>query len=440
MLLKYIVQNYKSIGHKIEFNMFPTQNNIDKRYLANIRTKAGTWEVLRRGALFGANASGKSSFIESIDFARSFIVNGIKSGRRIDLNRFRAEFDDLDGSSLFQFQIYINANVYEYGFSLYPQRVFEEWLMVLTSKGFEPIFQRRTNDDFVTDIEITPLLGKSNYKDRRIADVLKEGMKENQRNQLFLYKLADNGVKKAEAVMRWFEKLQVIFPHSKFHMLEKKLKNSRLADFLGEKLKSYDTGVDKIFSTFKKVNINEMLNEMDVPKKIIEDIEETESGLVEINGKIFIFDGEKGETVFYELQLEHTLNSNKFNFNKEDESDGTKRLLDLLPILFNLENKDSVYFVDEIDRSLHTKITKNFVKSFAEHAADSMNQMIFTTHDVNLINLEEMRQDEIWFVDKSKEGETSIRPFSDFELSDGYDAIRAYIAGRFGAVPTIRNL
>jgi AAA15 family ATPase/GTPase len=440
MLLKYIVQNYKSIGHKIEFNMFPTEYNTDKKYLANIKTKAGTWEVLRRSALFGANASGKSSFIESIDFARSFVVNGIKSGKRIDLNRFKADFDDLNGSSLFQFQIFINGEVYEYGFSLYPQRVFEEWLMVLTDKGFEPLFQRRTNDAFVTDIEITSLLGKSNSKDRRVADVLKESIKENQRNQLFLYKLADNGVEKAETIMQWFKKLHVIFPHSKFHMLEIKLKNTKLADFLGEQLKNCDTGVNKIFSTFKKVNLNEMLKEMDIPQKIIEDIEDTESGLVEINGKIFIFGGEKDETVFYELQLEHTLNLKEFNFNKEDESDGTKRLLDLLPILFNVDNKDSVYFVDEIDRSLHTKITKNFVKSFAEHATNSMNQMIFTAHDVNLINLEEMRQDEIWFVDKNNKGETSIRPFSDFDFANGYDTISAYIAGRFGAVPVIKGL
>lgn len=69
MLLRYIVSNFKSIGHPVEFSMFPTEESTDERFLKTITTKAGEWKVLRRGGFFGPNASGKSSFIESIDFA-----------------------------------------------------------------------------------------------------------------------------------------------------------------------------------------------------------------------------------------------------------------------------------------------------------------------------------------------------------------------------------
>ena len=95
MLLKYIVSNFKSIGHAIEFSMFPTQDNIDERFLKTITTKAGDWKVLRRGGLFGPNASGKSSLIESLAFARDFIVEGQKSGKGTGVNQFKGDFDEL---------------------------------------------------------------------------------------------------------------------------------------------------------------------------------------------------------------------------------------------------------------------------------------------------------------------------------------------------------
>lgn len=81
MLLRYVVSNFKSIGHPIDFSMFPMEENTDDRFLKTITTKAGEWKILRRGGLFGSNASGKSSFIESIRFARKYIVDGQKAGK-----------------------------------------------------------------------------------------------------------------------------------------------------------------------------------------------------------------------------------------------------------------------------------------------------------------------------------------------------------------------
>ena len=93
MLLKYIVSNFKSIGHPVEFSMFPTQENMDERFLKTINSKAGDWKVLSRGGFFGPNASGKSSFIESLAFAKSFIINGRKSGKGTGVNQFKGQFE-----------------------------------------------------------------------------------------------------------------------------------------------------------------------------------------------------------------------------------------------------------------------------------------------------------------------------------------------------------
>ena len=104
-----------------------------------------------------------------------------------------------------------------------------------------------------------------------------------------------------------------------------------------------------------------------------------------------------------------------------DESDGTQRLLDLLPILFLVqEDSHEVYFIDEIDRSLHTKLSQYLLDEFIKCCRNTHNQIVFTAHDVNLINLDKFRQDEIWFIEKEKRrGESRLRPLSDFDVKKG---------------------
>jgi hypothetical protein len=103
-----------------------------------------------------------------------------------------------------------------------------------------------------------------------------------------------------------------------------------------------------------------------------------------------------------------------------------------------MENgSDDIYIIDELDRSLHTKLTKHLVNLAA--ATSDNSQFIFTTHDVNLLNLKDFRSEEIWFFEKTSNGETRLKPFSDFDVSADKDILKGYLAGRFGAVPVIRE-
>lgn len=256
MLLKYIVKNYMSIAHPIEYSMLPTDDCLDEKYFVKIHTVQGDWKVLRRGALLGPNASGKSSFIRSLDFARDYVVEAQKSGNKTGVTRFKGEFADIGKNSTFQFMFYQNEDIFEYGFSLDNHRVVEEWLLILGKTTFKPIFQRVTSEDDVTSIEISSYLGRKNSKKRRLAELIKETIKANQRNQLFLYKLSENGFAIAEEIMEWFYNIQIIFPSSKVHMLEMRLmQNENFARFLSSKLVNYDTGIHKIFTQTKKVQL-----------------------------------------------------------------------------------------------------------------------------------------------------------------------------------------
>lgn len=442
MLLRYIVSNFKSIGHPVEFSMFPTEENTDERFLKTITTKAGEWKVLRRGGFFGPNASGKSSFIESIDFARDYIVDGQKSGKGTGINQFRGDFEELEGISSFQFMFYMEGEVYEYGFSLDRRQVHEEWLMQLTEKDLEPLFTRATDEDGKTEIEIETDFAPEGSTQRELAEMLKQSIQENQKNQLFLYKLHDNGIEKAEVIVRWFKNLQVIFPRTTVQALPIYMKKDEdLRNYIAGMLDQMDTGVYEISVASDEIDFHEFAQKLDLPKEIVDDVEEMKNGIVNLAGRYFVFaENKKKRTILVQLKFNHRLNSKKVQFNIDEESDGTKRLVDLLPMLFTIGKNPTIYFVDEIDRSLHTKLSLFLLDEFACRAEEGSNQIIFTAHDVNLINLENFRQDEIWFIEKTQMGESALKPFSDFEVKKGQDTLKAYLSGRFGAVPMIRGM
>ena len=440
MLLKYIVDNFKSIGHSVEFSMFPTEIDTDERFLKTIKTKAGEWKILCRSGFFGPNASGKSSFIESLAFARNFIINGQKSGKGTGVNQFKGQFEELNNISMFQFMFYLDNEVYEYGISLDRQQVYEEWLMILTENDMVPLFTRVTDTLGRTQIDIEQQFGQE--KERRLAEALKEGIQENQKNQLFLYKLYDNGIKTAEDIVSWFKNLQIIFPKTKVKGLPLRLQqDDDFRTFIAESLKNLDTGVFNLSIASDEMDFHEFAEKVDLPKELIEEIEEMKSGIVNLKGKYFIFaEGKKSRTVMIQIKFEHYLNKRIIPFNMEDESDGTQRLLDLLPILFAMkEGNPSIYCVDEIDRSLHTKLSQYLLNEFINNCDETNNQIIFTAHDVNLINLDNFRKDEIWFIEKNDLGESKLKPLSDFNLQSGQDALKAYLSGRFGAIPMIRR-
>lgn len=421
--------------------MFPTKENVDERFLKTITTRAGKWKVLQRGGFFGPNASGKSSFIESIGFARDYIVNGQKSGKGTGINQFRGDFIDLEGISLFQFLFYLDGEVYEYGFSLDQRQVHEEWLMQLTENGLEPLFTRATNENGKTEIEIETSFATRKSKEGILANVLKDSIKESQKNQLFLYKLHDNGIKKAEKIMEWFKSIQVVFPETTVKALPIRMKEDEyLRSFIAEMLNKMDTGVFEISVASDEIDFHEFAQKLDLPKELVEEIEEIKNGIVNLGGRYFIFaENQKKRTTLVQLKFNHRLNYKNVQFNINEESDGTQRLVDLLPMLFTIGKSPAIYFVDEIDRSLHTKLSMFFLDEFAHMAKNATNQIIFTAHDVNLINLDNFRQDEIWFIEKTQMGESVLKPFSDFEIKKSQNALKAYLNGRFGAVPMIRG-
>ena len=240
---------------------------------------------------------------------------------------------------------YLDGEVYEYGFSLSRRQVHEEWLMILTQDDMAPLFTRTTDENGKTQIDIESRLARKNSKERRLAETLKDSIGENQKNQLFLYELYDNGVAKAELIIKWFQNIQIIFPDSTVKGLPLRLQQDHdFKTFLAESLRKMDTGVFNLTVVSDEIDFHEYADKIDLPAEIVEEIEEIKSGIVSLNGKYFIFaENEISHTVMIQIKFEHHLNEKTISFNMEDESDGTQRLLDLLPILFVMkENSQTI--------------------------------------------------------------------------------------------------
>lgn len=439
MLLKYIVSNYKSIGHDVEFSMLPTSGNTDDRFTSTIRTKAGEWKVLHRGVLFGANASGKSAFMESIGFAKRFITQGQRSGRRISVNQFKKPIAELEGLTTFQFLLYINGEIYDYGFSLDNDMVHEEWLTVLEEDGFQTVFERKTDKNGATSIKVK---GEKLNVDEVLANMLAETLQVKQKNQLFLYKLYDNGVSGVEDLFEWFDGIEVVFPDSQVKGLDRRVAEDKdFAIELSHFLQRADTGVENVTTKDLPIDAESFFKQINLPDEILQELYDVQQGTLQINDRYYIFETENGQIKLLETKFQHQLYGEGYFFNRDEESDGTQRLLDLFPILYNNQRKGrKIYFIDELDRSLHTALTTEFLNQFIKLAKECQSQFVITAHDVNIMNLKKLSPDEIWFLEKNRDGETQIRPFSDFDVDhNGYDVMRSYLEGRFGAVPYIKE-
>ncbi|HEC84187.1 MAG TPA: hypothetical protein ENI48_02955 [Thioploca sp.] len=137
------------------------------------------------------------------------------------------------------------------------------------------------------------------------------------------------------------------------------------------------------------------------------------------------------------MTLHPTQGGRQALFEISEESEGTQRMIDLIPALITLLNSEKVLVIDELERSLHPRLTKSLLELFLTHSKAVKSQMIVTTHESGLLDLEWLRTDEI--VEKNQAGESSVYSLEEFKPNYDKDIQRGYLLGRFGAVPLIRS-
>lgn len=436
MLIRFAVENFLSFKDRQIFSMVAAKHTRHHEHIADVEGK----RILKGSFLFGANASGKSNFIKAVGFAKKIVYSGLSG---LDRKYFRLDSSCVSKPGSFHFDIYANGNFYSYGFafSYVDNTIVSEWLYKVTGNSELCIFER-VLEDGRTKINTDAKYNEDNqYRFKIYGEDVNRG-------KTFLKEIAEKEIINSQEfrafndVWNWFGSLIVIFPD--MHLGPSSLRDLASDDRFHNLLQSLDTGIKSI--SIEEQSLNKILS--DVPDEVKENFLNYLKGMLKRDGRkganviigddIYSFEMKNNELVAFKQLMNHGNPSELFSFN--DESDGTRRLFDLLPFVTNIQGS-GVILIDEIDRSFHTKLIIRFIELFFSNTKDLEMQLIATLHDVNVMDLDLVRQDEIWFIYRDEvTGASNMYSLNKFQIRFDKKVIKDYLLGRFGSIPMLGQL
>jgi uncharacterized protein len=443
MLITFKISNFLSFDTQIEFLM---QGGTVRELSHHLIKGKGRNEVdiLKSAILYGANASGKSNFIKAIAFAKQVILNGLN--KIVTENKhFRLDKTNIEKPTQFEFEFKHHGKMYAYGvvLSLKHRKIKEEWLFELLKTTDKPIFERKVLPNGKSEIEISLKLDAESSK--RFA-VYKKDVKD---TQLFLSEINDKNIDEIPNIQPftttfdWFKNdLIIIYPDSKFQGLEFVGNDENLKTAFCHFLETFKTGVQSVETVEQPIDNPFPLELQEEILRKLHDKNLKSIGL-EINKNAFTFSkNESGELKMFKLHTKRLVkNTTEMAlFEMDEESDGTRRMMDFIPALVGLANTEKTYLIDEIDRSLHPELTQKILELFFLNTQNIESQLIVTTHESSLLDLSLLRRDEIWFVEKDKYGASQMYSLERFKPRHDKEVRKAYLQGRFGAIPFVANV
>lgn len=436
MLLRLIAENLTSFKEAVEFNTFPSSKSHSHE---NHKITCGHATALRMSAIYGANGAGKSNLLQALNLLQTLVKT--ETLRKIDFYddpTFKLDSQCSGKPSGLAVEFYYNNNVFYYHveFTL-EEIVLEELLLSKKSKDI-PLFTRKRNDISID----------SNYIGKGISEQFQDALKRLVRPDMLLLSFLGKYYSSESPVVvdayQWFmNNLQLVLPDMFHgfvpHMIDT---DSDFSELVNRTLPELKTGIDKVI--VKK----ELIAEEDVKSgKLIQLVKQAKEhpGEPQTTRNRFTDDVvnvifENGNVYLKTLVAVHrNLDGSEVEMSLHDESDGTRRLIEYMPLLYAIIQKDMVYVVDEIERSIHPIMIKDIVRKLSE-STTAKGQLIFTTHESGLLDQNIFRPDEIWFAQKDAEQATQLYPLSDFNIHKTANIENGYLNGRYGGIPFLSNL
>lgn len=446
MLIGFSVKNFKSFDNPQSISFLASKIIRHKNHTVLLGNK----RLLKSAVVYGANASGKTNLIDAIRFSRGVVLLGLDN-LILTNNHFRMRKLNYGLPAVFDYRFILNGNEYSYGIALSYKKceILSEWLIRIDDKDKEfVIFDRnvgRNNKSIVkTDIKEDNI---ENQKYKLYLDDFRD-ISESFRKKTILSDIALRTNEKSGVLgeiynlFQCFVRILIIYPESKYNLVNEIATKNTTKLFFQNLLHYFDTGIDSITSQTKSFDFDKLLNRfpdeerMNLQIRIANDVKKNDI-LLRIKGHaIRLRKDKEGNIVYNKLQLNH--GNVKDYFEYSDESDGTKRLFDLVPIL-NDENLNRIIIIDEIDRSLHTNLVRRFFELYFNLSENTESQLLATTHDSNIMDLDLLRQDEIWFIEREEDHSSKIYSLNKFK--ERFDKIvrNEYLIGRYGAIPIFRG-
>ncbi|MCK5689670.1 ATP/GTP-binding protein [Myxococcota bacterium] len=441
MLIQFTLENFLSFRDENTLNLLATTDGAHSHHLlANKKKKP----ILRTAVLYGANGSGKSNMIQAMAFAQDLIIEGRRPEQSTGHTPFKLDKSYWHEPGRFEFVINYENTIYTYGFVVDEKEVREEWLFAIHNVRETLIFERVTTENGKIKVKLGHLLAKKKSKQKQFIEFIAEATRP---NNLFLHELYEKNVTEIMPVINWFRSvLTIIAPNSSYRdLIFDAHQDESFLDFIGDFLKVADTGVDGIVTERVELDQDKLFTDMpESLKSKFANIKDDERVLLSgPDGHRFAFMREEnGELALLKLKARHQLNEagEHIDFEIEHESDGTRRLMDLLPVLRHSKVGEKVVLIDEVDRSMHPLLSRLLLRTYLDDKNSGRGQLIVTTHESQLLDRDLFRRDEIWFAEKDKTGSSHIYSLAEFKVRNDLKLGKGYLDGRFGAIPFFGEL
>lgn len=422
MLIDFTVENFKSFKEETVFSMETDKKDIleDTNTISIRQNKRNhKKKLLKSAVLFGANASGKSNFISILAAFRYYLF--VKGKNKFRNDDFR--FSDEKKYTKMEINILINEKIYNYILELdFKNKVIvSEIFYIIDERKDVPVYKRENSKiifydkKIFSDYETTIKFINENLNDSdSILTRLSEYRKPEEIEDFIEY--LDN-------MMIWNSEISIREIGKLFYENKKSKKN--FIDYL----KKFGFSIDDIEITKEKEDENIL--------KIIENVRSSFTGK----------EGNKIEMpeIDYKYNLKFIYKKNKnesYSLNLSEQSTGTQKMIKLFLPIYNVLSNGGILIIDELDESLHYKLIYDIIKMFNSVNVNKKNaQIIFTTHNLLLLDLNIFRRDQIWFVENKEifKG-TELYSLSDINgVRKDSKILRDYLNGYFGGVPDIKK-
>lgn len=428
MIIRTTFRNILSFNEETSISFVAGKSTANENQVLRAQ-KRDEISILKSGLIYGANASGKSNIIKAIDILQRIVLG---NWPRTKIEPFKLQ-EDTSRPSKIEIEFKYKQKYYAYGVEFNFQEISEEWLYEINLRTEKKIFTRQK--DSITPFSFGTL--RLNAEDQEFLKFLGKGTPD---KRSFLFEYHERNGKNVEAISNaylWFrDVLTIIFPDSKFQGLSFKIdEDIHFKKEFNRYLKYFNTGIIDISRT--KIPKEKVEMPREVLSEIIDDLKPgNKSFLSTPEGDWYFFECLPDGKIDISKQktIHEDINEKKYTFDMREESDGSTRLLDFIPMLISLEKGNSVFLIDEIDRSLHPKLSYTIFETFFSNLLSTTDsQLVATTHESNLLDLNLIRQDEIWFVEKSLDGSSHLTSLAEYKPRE--DVKKGYLMGRYGAIP-----
>jgi uncharacterized protein len=431
MLIEFSIGNYRSFKEIVTFsmvaaNLVAKDKKLDENNISKVDTDLS---LLKSAAIYGANASGKSNLARAMSFMKWFMINSSKetqSTEKIDVEPFRLSTETMSKPSYFEIVFLLSGKKYRYGFEVTRDKIISEWFFYVPKIRETKVFERKLND-----ISFSKFYNANGIQQKT------------RHNALFLSVSAQFNVDIAEKILNWMTSQVKIISG---------LNDGGYQGYTSSCLMKSKVKRDAIFKLIKKLDLG--IGEIDVKEvgsreTLLEKAKDLPDEFKEFFTKVLDFIPDNGdESKIASIRTLHQkFDDNGFSIGTElfdldsHESEGTRKIFALSGLLVDSLQEGKTLVIDEFDARLHPLISCAIVGLFNSNETNPNNsQLIFMTHDTNLLTNKLFRRDQIWFAEKNRFGVTDLYSLAEYKVRNDASFETDYIKGRYGAIPYIGNL